>query len=103
VLAFVGDLIPFVFRSFEQIHLQWKIYGEVEGFNSRICLSTIFGFHRVWVLALYGFSLLVCPQPLGHDSSHKEVIQSELICQRFIKYFFVIVLVMYLGLVNCVF
>jgi hypothetical protein len=42
----------------------------------------------VWVLALHGFSLLVCPQPLGRDNPHKEEIRSELIRQ------------MYLGLVK---
>jgi hypothetical protein len=47
-----------------------------------LCLS---GFHRVWVLALHGFSLLVCPEPLGHDSRHREEILSELIRQRSIK------------------
>jgi hypothetical protein len=102
MLGFVGDLVP-LFWSFEQIHLQWEIFREVEGLNSQICLYAVFGFHKVLMLALYGFSLLVCPQPLGHNSPHRKVIQNELIRQRSIKKSLVIMLVMYLGLVNCVF
>ncbi len=84
MLGFVGDLVP-LFWSFEQIHLQWEISREVEGLNSQICLYAIFSFHRVWVLALYGFSLLVCPQPLIHNSPHRKVIQNELIRQSSMK------------------
>jgi hypothetical protein len=44
-----------------------------------VCLSS---FHKVWVLALHGFSLLICLKPLGHDSPHRKEILNELIHRR---------------------
>jgi len=82
--------------------LQWEITEGVESSNSKIGLSIIFRFYKVWILALHGFSLLDYPQLVGHNNPHKKEIQSELIHRRFIEGF-IQMLLLYLGLVICVF
>jgi hypothetical protein len=101
LLGFVEDLVPLCLGTLSIFICNKKFLGKLKISTSEfVCL---FGFRRVWVLALHRFYLLICPKPLSHDIPHREEIQSELIHQRSIKKCLVIVLVMYLGLVNCVF
>jgi hypothetical protein len=71
LLGFVEHLVPPCLGILSKFICNGKSLGELK--NSIAKFVCLLGFHKVWVLALHGFSLLICPKPLGHDSSHREV------------------------------
>jgi hypothetical protein len=81
LLGFVDNL-AFMFGRHEQIQLQWEIAKGVKVASTKLFCLQYLVFHKVWVLAMHGFSLLDCPQPIGHDTPHREEIWCELIHQR---------------------
>jgi hypothetical protein len=83
LLGFVEDLVHLCLGTLSKFICSGKFLGKLKILTAEfVCL---FGFHRAWVLALHGFSLLVCLEPLGHGNPHREEILIELIYQRSIK------------------
>jgi len=74
-----------MFGRYEQIQLQWEIANGMKVASTKLLYLQYLVFHKVWVLAMHGFSLLDFPQPIGHDNPHRKKIRSELIHRRSIE------------------
>jgi hypothetical protein len=55
-----------MFGRYEQIQLQWEIAKGVKVASTELLCLQYLVFHKVWVLAMHGFSLLDCPKPIDH-------------------------------------
>ncbi len=61
-----GESSTFMFGRYEQIQLQWEIAKGVKVASTELLCLQYLVFHKVWVLAMHGFSLLDCPKPIDH-------------------------------------